>query len=106
MRQGKIAPIWLFDWRGADIAVHRLCEQSRKRKLRELYNYTALLSAGHPPQVHDWVISDEPNEHEACYLDENDIAKYVLTALICSNSFGSDNLVFASSSRRFITALH
>ncbi|KAF2683413.1 hypothetical protein K458DRAFT_304897 [Lentithecium fluviatile CBS 122367] len=52
-----------------------LCEQSRKRKLRELYHYTALLNLGHPPQVHDWVISDEPSEHEARFLDENDITK-------------------------------
>jgi chromatin modification-related protein VID21 len=55
--------------------VYRLCELSRKRKLRELYNYTALLNAGHLPQVHDWAISEEPSEHEARYLDENDIAK-------------------------------
>jgi chromatin modification-related protein VID21 len=48
---------------------------SRKRKLRELYNYTALLNAGHPPQVHDWIISDEPSELEARYLEENDVAK-------------------------------
>ncbi|KAJ4300958.1 RNA polymerase II transcription elongation factor SpEAF [Kalmusia sp. IMI 367209] len=51
------------------------CELSRKRKLRELYNYTALLNAGHLPQVHDWSISDEPNENEAHFLDENDITK-------------------------------
>lgn len=53
----------------------RHCEQSRKRKLRELYNYTALLNAGYPPQVHDWLISDEPTELEARFLDQNDISK-------------------------------
>jgi chromatin modification-related protein VID21 len=73
----------LFGSCGADIAVHRLCEQSRKRKLRELYNYTTLLNAGHPPQAHDWLINDEPSEHEARYLDENDIAKYVTISPTC-----------------------
>lgn len=75
MRHGKIALFVLFCRGGADIAVRRTCEQSRKRKLRELYNYTALLNAGHPPQVHDWVISDEPSENERRFLDENDITK-------------------------------
>ena len=65
--------------------MYRVCEQSRKRKLRELYNYTALLNAGQPLQLHDWVISDEPSEQEARYLDQNDIAKYVLTSSICFN---------------------
>ena len=52
----------------------RHCELSRKRKLRELYSYTALLNAGHPPQAHDWAIPDEPSEKEAHFLDDNDIA--------------------------------
>lgn len=106
MRHGKIAPICLFAWRGADIAVHRLCEQSRKRKLRELYNYTALLNAGHPPQVHDWLIADEPSEHEARYLDENDIARYVLICLTWCCSFACDTSVFASLLRRLVAAFH
>jgi len=106
MRHGKIARILLFGWRGADIAVHRLCEQSRKRKLRELYNYTALLNAGHPPQVHDWVISDDPSEQEARYLDENNIAKYVLFSPVCCYSFEYGMLVFASSSRRIVAAFY
>ncbi|KAF2178636.1 hypothetical protein K469DRAFT_642642 [Zopfia rhizophila CBS 207.26] len=51
------------------------CELSRKRKLRELYNYTALLNASRPPQLQDWVISDEPGENERRFLDENDITE-------------------------------
>ncbi|KAF1995179.1 hypothetical protein P154DRAFT_624181 [Amniculicola lignicola CBS 123094] len=55
------------------------CELSRKRKLRELYNYTALLNAGQPPQLRDWFtggfVADEPNETEQLFLDENDMAK-------------------------------
>ncbi|KAF2876408.1 hypothetical protein BDV95DRAFT_484072 [Massariosphaeria phaeospora] len=65
----------LFRRGGADIAVHRNCEVSRKRKLRELYHYTALVSAARPPQLHDWPLSDEPAEHELHFLDENDITK-------------------------------
>ncbi|ORY12089.1 hypothetical protein BCR34DRAFT_483131 [Clohesyomyces aquaticus] len=52
------------------------CEQSRKRKLRELYNYTALLKAGNPPQSQDWLINEVPDESEAAFLDANDIAKH------------------------------
>ena len=54
------------------------CELSRKRKLRELYNYTALLNAGHPPQLQDWswATSDDINsEDERRFLDQNDITK-------------------------------
>lgn len=59
---------------GADIALRRNCERSRKRKLRELYHYSALLEAGH--QLHDWPsISDEPSENERLFLDANDISK-------------------------------
>ncbi|KAF2793843.1 hypothetical protein K505DRAFT_276230 [Melanomma pulvis-pyrius CBS 109.77] len=74
MRHAKIARFALFRRRGADIALRRSCELSRKRKLRELYHYTTLLSAGNPPQ-HDWVLSDDPSEIEARFLDQNDIAK-------------------------------
>ena len=49
---------------------------SRKRKLRELYNYTALLNAAHQPTLGDWEwTTSEPNENERRFLDENDIAK-------------------------------
>ena len=82
MRHAKIAPIRLFARRGADMAVRRNCELSRKRKLRELYSYTALLNAGHPPQVHDWAVADEPSDNEQRFLDENDIAKYVAFLLV------------------------
>ncbi|KAF2474874.1 uncharacterized protein BDR25DRAFT_255374 [Lindgomyces ingoldianus] len=51
------------------------CEVSRKRKLRELYNYTALLNAGRPPQWQDWAISDQPSELELRFLNQNDITK-------------------------------
>ena len=49
---------------------------SRKRKLRELYHYTALLSAAHQPTAGDWDwTSREPSETESRYLDGNDAAK-------------------------------
>jgi chromatin modification-related protein VID21 len=54
------------------------CELSRKRKLRELYNYTALLNAGHPPQLQDWswaTSDDISSEDERRFLDQNDITK-------------------------------
>ncbi|KAF2644141.1 hypothetical protein P280DRAFT_477560 [Massarina eburnea CBS 473.64] len=54
------------------------CELSRKRKLRELYAYTTLVSLDPPPQVQerDWHIPDEPrDDDEARFLDANDIAK-------------------------------
>ncbi|KAH7132067.1 hypothetical protein B0J11DRAFT_520748 [Dendryphion nanum] len=51
------------------------CELSRKRKLRELYNYSGLLTADRPPTLKDFLISDEPDENERRFLDENDITK-------------------------------
>ncbi|KAF2499856.1 hypothetical protein BU16DRAFT_524295 [Lophium mytilinum] len=55
------------------------CELSRKRKLRELYAYTTLLSPQHRPQPaldFDFDFFDhEPNENELHYLDQNDISK-------------------------------
>ncbi|KAF2750025.1 hypothetical protein M011DRAFT_512153 [Sporormia fimetaria CBS 119925] len=76
MRRRKIAPISFYCRRGADIALHRTCELSRKRKLRELYNVNALLTATHPPQLQaDLVISSEPSENERRFLESNDITK-------------------------------
>jgi len=75
MRHEKIAQICLICCGGANIAACRRCELSRKRKLRELYTYTALLNAGHLPPVHEWAIPDPPSEIEARFLDDNDIAK-------------------------------
>lgn len=54
--------------------MRRTCEQSRKRKLRELYNVNALLSAGCSLDQHEW-LSDEPSENERKFLDANDISK-------------------------------
>jgi hypothetical protein len=88
MRQGKIALIALFMCGGADVAVRRSCERSRKRKLRELYNYTALLNANRQPQLLDWVISDEPAENEARFLDQNDISRYAASFCCALHSFG------------------
>ncbi|OCK74067.1 hypothetical protein K432DRAFT_430241 [Lepidopterella palustris CBS 459.81] len=51
------------------------CELSRKRKLRELYAYTALLNAAHPRKLHDFVFNAQPDDKELAFLDENDIAK-------------------------------
>jgi chromatin modification-related protein VID21 len=53
----------------------RTCELSRKRKLREVYAYTALLNAAHQPKLHDLLFDAEPDENELRFLDENDIAK-------------------------------
>ncbi|KAF1950404.1 hypothetical protein CC80DRAFT_482837 [Byssothecium circinans] len=63
------------------------CELSRKRKLRELYGYTALLNQN-PPQVHlDWAVPDEPrDDDEARFLDQNDISK--------GRRFNDDSLPF------------
>jgi hypothetical protein len=88
MRQRKIAQISFYMCGGADIAVRRSCERSRKRKLRELYNYTALLNASHPPQLLDWVINDEPSENEARFLDQNDISRYVASFRYALRSSG------------------
>lgn len=60
---------------GADIPLHRNCEQSRKRKLRELYAYTALLNTARPLLTRDWAIPDEPQPDEAFFLDQSDISK-------------------------------
>ncbi|PVH97182.1 hypothetical protein DM02DRAFT_631378 [Periconia macrospinosa] len=51
------------------------CEQSRKRKLRELYSYTALLNTTRLLSPRDWLIPDEPPPDEAHFLDQNDISK-------------------------------
>jgi hypothetical protein len=56
---------------GADVA----CRHSLKRKLRELYHYTALVTTGLPPEPKYCSINDEPDENEARFLDENDITK-------------------------------
>ena len=73
MRRHKNRSYFLLLCRGADHA--RYCLNSRKRKLRELYHYTALLNAGHPPREDDWIIRDQPDEQEARFLDDNDITK-------------------------------
>ena len=78
MRQRKIAPFYLFRRGGADIAVYRNCELSRKRKLRELYTYSALLIQARPPTLKDLLFGDEPDENERRFLDDHDITKYVL----------------------------
>jgi chromatin modification-related protein VID21 len=70
MRHRKIAPIHLFLRRGANIAVHRTCNESRKRKLRELYKYTLYLDV--PDK---WASTDQPSESETRFLNDNDIEK-------------------------------
>jgi len=78
MRNRKIARFVLLIRCGADIRLYRNCENSRKRKLRELYRYTALLNAGQPPQLQDWLTGDDPtDEPERRFLDENDITRCV-----------------------------
>ncbi|KAL5391455.1 hypothetical protein DPSP01_001320 [Paraphaeosphaeria sporulosa] len=51
------------------------CDGSLKRKLRELYRYTALIHTGLPPEVPYCHNNDEPDENEADFLDKNDITK-------------------------------
>jgi chromatin modification-related protein VID21 len=70
MRHRKIAQIHLFLRGGADIAVHRTCNESRKRKLRELYKYTVYLDV---PEK--WASTDQPSESELRFLNDNDIEK-------------------------------
>jgi chromatin modification-related protein VID21 len=69
-RHRKIARIHLLLRGGADIAVHRTCNESRKRKLRELYKYTVYLDV--PDK---WASIDQPSENEARFLNDNDIEK-------------------------------
>ncbi|KAF1974081.1 hypothetical protein BU23DRAFT_567862 [Bimuria novae-zelandiae CBS 107.79] len=47
------------------------CLNSRKRKLGELFHYSALLNAGEPPRPQ----SDQPDENKARFLDANDLTK-------------------------------
>lgn len=67
MRHRKIARFVLLLCCGADIAVHRTCNESRKRKLRELYRYTACLDV---PEK--WATTVHLEQHETQFLDEND----------------------------------
>ncbi|KAL5407768.1 hypothetical protein PMIN03_006956 [Paraphaeosphaeria minitans] len=51
------------------------CHGSLKRKLRELYRYTALVHTGLPPEVQYCHSNDELDESEVDFLDKNDIIK-------------------------------
>lgn len=53
--------------------VLRTCNESRKRKLRELYKYTVYLDV--PDK---WANNAQLDQLEDRFLDENDIEKYVL----------------------------
>lgn len=57
------------------ILVQRRVELSRKRKLRELYAYTALVNAPKGPRLLEVSLDAEPDLSEARFLDENNIAK-------------------------------
>lgn len=72
MRHRKIARFGLLFCCGADNAVHRTCNESRKRKLRELYKYTVYLDV--PDK---WATNTQLDQLEGRFLDENDIEKYV-----------------------------
>lgn len=75
MRHRKIARICLLCGGGADLAVCRTCELSRKRKLRELYAVNALLSAAYAPEQFSWSLDRQPDENESRFLDATDITK-------------------------------
>lgn len=74
MRHRKIACFDLFACRCADIAACRTCEVSRKRKLRELYGVSTLITTGNPPQPHLWM-RDEVSDDERQFLEKNDISR-------------------------------
>ena len=57
--------------------MHRTCNESRKRKLRELYKYTVYLDV--PDK---WATNNQVDQLEDRFLDENDIEKYVLNSLL------------------------
>lgn len=52
------------------MTMHRTCNESRKRKLRELYKYSAYLDV---PEK--WTTNIQLDRHEERFLDENDIEK-------------------------------
>ena len=70
MRHLKIARFVLLLCCGADIAVHRTCNENRKRKLCELYKYTVYLDV--PDK---WATNTQLDQLEGRFLDENDIEK-------------------------------
>lgn len=50
------------------MSMHRTCNESRKRKLRELYKYTVYLDV--PDK---WATNTQLDQLEGRFLDENDI---------------------------------
>jgi chromatin modification-related protein VID21 len=50
------------------MAMHRTCNESRKRKLRELYKYTVYLDV--PDK---WATDTQLDQLEGRFLDANDI---------------------------------
>lgn len=56
------------------MAVCRTCELSRKRKLRELYSVSTLISTGNPPHPHIW-LCEELSDDERQFLEKNDISQ-------------------------------
>ena len=67
MRHRKIARFVLLLCCGADMAVHRTHIETRKRKLRELYKYSAYFDV---PEK--WATTIQLDQHESQFLDEND----------------------------------
>jgi len=67
MRHQKIARFVLLSGRGADMAVHRTHNETRKRKLREVYRYSAYFDV---PEK--WATTIQLDQHESQFLDEND----------------------------------
>jgi hypothetical protein len=68
MRHRKIARFVLLLCCGADMAMRRTCNESRKRKLRELYKYTVYLDV--PDK---WATDTQLDQLEGRFLDANDI---------------------------------
>lgn len=50
------------------------CELSRKRKLRELYGVSTLITTGNPPQPH-LLVRDELSDDERRFLEKNDMSQ-------------------------------
>ncbi|KAF2454913.1 hypothetical protein BDY21DRAFT_96748 [Lineolata rhizophorae] len=75
-RRGRLRRLLLETSRSCSL-YPRLCEGTRKRKLRELYATTQYLAAPHK-LLHDIDADAPPDEAETRFLDQNDIAKGLL----------------------------
>lgn len=86
---------------GADIAVHRTCNETRKRKLCELYKFTVYLD-----QADKWATNTQLDELQGRFLDENDIEKYGLFFFLILLYFPHDYFTFLCRCCRCCRSFH